>query len=83
MKRMNKIFKKDWKINFERKFPSTDKSREYFTFMCHDKDGEPTTYEMTEKQMKQFERAQFKRSIRRTYHNISHSKGQPYMRCPI
>ena len=78
MKQMNKIFKKSWKLNLERKFNGTDKSREYFTFMCHDKDGKPTTYEMTDKQMEIFEKSQLKKNIRQTFHRMS-----PYMSCPI
>ena len=70
MKHMNKIFKKNWKLNLARKFRDLNTTREYFSFMNNDNKGEPSTYEMNDNQMKEFEESYVKRIIRQTFHKM-------------
>ena len=70
MKHMNKVFKKNWKLNLARKFRDLNITREYFSFMNNDSEGEPSTYEMNDNQMKEFEESCIKRTIRQTFHKM-------------
>ncbi len=82
MNRVNKIFKKNWKLNLTKKFGDKDTplnaqqnmKREYFTFMNKDKDGKDSTYEMNNAQMEQFEKAWIKKFINRILHKAKLSR---------
>ena len=70
MKHINKVFKKNWKLNLARKFKDLNTTREYFSFMNTDSKGEPYTYEMNDNQMKEFEESYIKRTIRQIFHKM-------------
>ena len=67
---MNKVFKRNWKLNLARKFRDLNTTREYFSFMNTDSKGEPSTYEMDDSQMKEFEESCIKRTIRQIFHKM-------------
>ena len=76
MKHINKIFKKNWKLNLKRNFGSKstslkeeqDKRREYLTFMNTDSEGKTSTYEMNDNQMIEYEESYIRKSIKKIFH---------------
>lgn len=59
-----------FKLNLVRKFNNDRERRAYFTFPNKDSDGNPSTYTMNNKQMKEFEAAIVKRIVRNVFHYI-------------
>ena len=59
-----------FKLNLVRKFNNDRETRAYFTLPNKDSDGNPSTYTMNNKQMKEFEAAIVKRIVRNVFHYI-------------
>ena len=60
----------NFKLNLLRKFDNDRDRREYFTFPNKDSNGNPSTYTMNNKQMKEFEAAIVRRIVRNVFHYI-------------
>jgi|TARA_R100001530_G_scaffold2659_1_gene4278 hypothetical protein len=57
-------------LNISRNFNNPGDARKYFTFPNKDKNGTPSTYQMKEKQMKEWENAFIKKIVKRVIHNM-------------
>ena len=59
---------KSSELNISRKFRDDRERKDYFKFPNKDSNGNPSTYQMNNKQMKEFEQA----SLRRIFKKIIH-----------
>jgi len=59
---------KNFQLKLGRKFRGDDERRDYFKFSNKDSNGNPSTYQMNNKQMKEFERAIIKRIVKNIMH---------------
>ena len=59
---------KDIELKIARNFRDDKERREYFKFSNKDSNGNPSTYQMNNKQMKEFERAALRRIFKKTMH---------------
>ena len=59
-----------FKLNLLRKFNNDRERRDYFTFPNKDSNGNPSTYLMNNKQMKEFEASIVRRIVRNVFHYI-------------
>ena len=59
---------KNFQLKLGRKFRGDDERKDYFKFSNKDSNGNPSTYQMNNKQMKEFERAIFKRIVKNIMH---------------
>ena len=58
-------------LNISRKFRDDRERKEYFKFPNKDSDGNPSSYQMNNKQMKEFERAMIRRIMKNVIHTIN------------
>ena len=59
-----------FRLHLARKFDGDKERREYFVFPNKNSEGSPSTYIMSNKQMKEFEAATIKRIIKNVFHYI-------------
>jgi len=55
-------------LNISRNFRDDRERKEYFKFPNKDSNGNPSTYQMNNKQMKEFEQAAVRRIFKKTIH---------------
>ena len=58
-------------LNVSRNFRDDRQRKEYFKFPNKDSNGNPSTYQMNNKQMKEFERAIIRRIMKNIIHIIN------------
>ena len=62
---------KNFELRISRNFRDDKERKEYFKFPNKDSNGNPSTYQMNNKQMKEFERAVIKRIVKNVIHTIN------------
>ena len=62
---------KNFELRISRNFRDDKERKEYFKFPNKDSNGNPSTYQMNNKQMKEFERAMIKRIMKNVIHRIN------------
>ena len=62
---------KNSELNISRKFRDDRERKEYFKFPNKDSNGNPSSYQMNNKQMKEFERAAIRRIFKKTIHTMN------------
>jgi len=62
---------KNFELKLGRKFRDDNERKDYFKFSNKDSNGNPSTYQMNNKQMKEFERAVIKRIVKNVIHTIN------------
>ena len=58
-------------LNISRKFRDDRERKDYFKFPNKDSNGNPSSYQMNNKQMKEFERAMIRRIMKNVIHRIN------------
>ena len=61
---------RNFELRLARKFNDDRERKEYFKFPNKDSNGNPSSYQMNNKQMKEFEQAVIRRIIRNIIHII-------------
>jgi len=62
---------KNFELKLGRKFRDDRERKDYFKFKNKDSNGNPSTYQMNNKQMEELERAIVKRIVKHFLHTIS------------
>ena len=62
---------KNSELNISRKFRDDRERKEYFKFPNKDSNGNASSYQMNNKQMKEFERAIIRRIMKNVIHTIN------------
>ena len=62
---------KNFELRLARKFRDDRERKNYFKFSNKDSNGRPSSYQMNNKQMEEFERAIIKRIIKNVIHTIN------------
>ena len=62
---------KNFELRISRNFRDDKERKEYFKFPNKDSNGNPSTYQMNNKQMKEFERAIIRRIMKNVIHTIN------------
>ena len=62
---------KNFELRLSRKFRDDRERKDYFKFSNKDSNGRPSSYQMNNKQMEEFERAIIKRIIKNVVHTIN------------
>ena len=62
---------KNFELRLARKFRDDRERKDYFKFSNKDSNGRPSSYQMNNKQMEEFERAIIKRIIKNVVHTIN------------
>jgi len=62
---------KNFELRLARKFRDDRERKDYFKFSNKDSNGRPSSYQMNNKQMEEFERAIIKRIIKNVIHTIN------------
>ena len=62
---------KSSELNISRKFRDDRERKDYFKFPNKDSNGNPSSYQMNDKQMKEFGRAMIRRIMKNVIHRIN------------